>query len=60
MNQEKNLGVYRDFLQSNPILRFQKKKKSKPPGPGDFDVQKIGLIQMIRDMSLTNITKKLF
>ena len=58
MNQEKNLGVYRDFLRSNPDLSFQ--KKSKPPGPGDFDVQKIGLIQMIRDMSLTNITKKLF
>ena len=59
MNQEKKLGVYRDFLRSNPDLSFQK-KKSKPPGPGDFDVQKIGLIQMIRDMSLTNITKKLF
>ena len=39
MNQEKKLGVYMDFLYSNPDSRFQ--KKSKPPGPGDFDVQKL-------------------
>ena len=48
-----------DFLRSNPNLSFQK-KNSKPPGPGDFDVQKIGFIQMRCDMSLTNITKITF
>ena len=45
-----------DFLRSNPNLSFQK-KNSKPPGPGDFDVQKIGFIQMRCVMSLPNITK---
>ena len=44
MNQEKKLGVYMDFLESNPDLRFQKKWIS--PEPGDIDVQKIGFIQM--------------
>ena len=44
MNQEKKLGVYMDFLESNPDLRFQKKWIS--PGPGDIDVQKIGFIQI--------------
>ena len=33
------MGVYMDFLYSSPDSRFQ--KKSKPPGPGGFVVQKI-------------------
>ena len=61
MNQEKKLGVYMDFLRSNPNLRFQKKNRNHR-GPVISMSKKLNsykctndIVSLICDMSLTNI-----
>ena len=54
MNQEKKVGVYMDFLESNPNLRFQKKNEYHR-GPVILMSKKLDSYKL--DVTLINITK---